>query len=120
MVEKVLIIKVKKGNGTNGNSGLGLAYPATIRVFSGGVIAGGGGGGGGGGGAYDTDKWDDELASGGGGGGGAANQQVLVEVVVIVGDQMDHLVPVVLHIMAAAEVAATLVVKKRWYRWYRW
>ena len=59
------------GNGKNGNSGLGLAYPATIRIFSGGVIAGGGGGGGGGGGAYDTDKWDDELASGGGGGGGA-------------------------------------------------
>ena len=61
----------KGGDGKNGNSGLGLAYPATIRVFSGGVIAGGGGGGGGGGGAYDTDKWDDELASGGGGGGGA-------------------------------------------------
>ena len=59
------------GDGKNGNSGLGLAYPATIRVFSGGVIAGGGGGGGGGGGAYDTDKWDDELGSGGGGGGGA-------------------------------------------------
>lgn len=58
-------------NGQNGNSGLGLAYPATIRIFSGGVIAGGGGGGGGGGAAYDTDKWDDELASGGGGGGGA-------------------------------------------------
>lgn len=61
----------KGGNGKNGNSGLGLAYPATIRIFSGGVIAGGGGGGGGGGGAYDTDKWDDELGSGGGGGGGA-------------------------------------------------
>ena len=59
------------GDGKNGNSGLGLAYPATIRIFSGGVIAGGGGGGGGGGGAYDTDKWDDELAAGGGGGGGA-------------------------------------------------
>ena len=59
------------GDGQNGNSGLGLAYPATIRIFSGGVIAGGGGGGGGGGGAYDTDKWDDELGSGGGGGGGA-------------------------------------------------
>jgi len=59
------------GNGQNGNSGIGLAYPATIRIFSGGVVAGGGGGGGGGGGAYDTDKNDDELASGGGGGGGA-------------------------------------------------
>ena len=59
------------GDGKNGTSGLGLRYPATIRIFSGGVIAGGGGGGGGGGGAYDTDKWDDELASGGGGGGGA-------------------------------------------------
>ena len=59
------------GDGKNGTSGLGLRYPATIRVFSGGVIAGGGGGGGGGGGAYDTDKWDDELGSGGGGGGGA-------------------------------------------------
>jgi len=58
-------------NGKNGTSALGLKYPATIRVFSGGVVAGGGGGGGGGGGAYDTDKWDDELASGGGGGGGA-------------------------------------------------
>ena len=59
------------GNGGNGNSAIGLRYPATIRVFSGGVVAGGGGGGGGGGGAYDTDKNDDELASGGGGGGGA-------------------------------------------------
>jgi hypothetical protein len=59
------------GDGQNGNSGIGLAYPATIRIFSGGVVAGGGGGGGGGGGAYDTDKNDDELASGGGGGGGA-------------------------------------------------
>ena len=58
-------------DGKDGTSGLGLAYPATIRIFSGGVIAGGGGGGGGGGGAYDTDKWDDELAAGGGGGGGA-------------------------------------------------
>ena len=58
-------------DGEDGTSALGLRYPATIRVFSGGVIAGGGGGGGGGGGAYDTDKNDDELASGGGGGGGA-------------------------------------------------
>jgi len=59
------------GKGKNGNSAIGLKYPATIRVFSGGIVAAGGGGGGGGGGAYDTDKNDDELASGGGGGGGA-------------------------------------------------
>lgn len=61
------------GNGKNGNSAIGLAYPATIRVFSGGIVAGGGGGGGGGGGAYDTDKNDDELGSGGGGAGGAGS-----------------------------------------------
>jgi len=59
------------GNGKNGNSAIGLAYPVTINIASGGIVAGGGGGGGGGGGAYDSDKNDDELASGGGGGGGA-------------------------------------------------
>jgi len=59
------------GDGKSGNSAIGLAYPVTINIASGGIVAGGGGGGGGGGGAYDTDKWDDELASGGGGGGGA-------------------------------------------------
>lgn len=58
-------------NGKSGNSAIGLAYPVTINIASGGIVAGGGGGGGGGGGAYDTDKEDDELASGGGGGGGA-------------------------------------------------
>lgn len=58
-------------DGKSGNSAIGLAYPVTINIASGGIVAGGGGGGGGGGGAYDTDKEDDELASGGGGGGGA-------------------------------------------------
>ena len=49
-------------DGKDGTSGLGLAYPATIRIFSGGVIAGGGGGNGG--------NQDNEARGGRGGRGG--------------------------------------------------
>ena len=62
------------GDGSNGNSALGIEYsPTTVNVVSGGQIRCGYGGGGGGRGGRQVDSGADRTACGGGGGGGAGN-----------------------------------------------